>query len=487
MNPKTFLVLLLGCVAAMTARADVSLPRILASNMVLQRGQPVPVWGWAGPGEKVTVTFAGQKKSTVADAGGSWKVTLSSLTASAEPREMKISGTNSITLTNLLVGEVWLCSGQSNMEKPIGPRSGQRPTSNYLEELADADHPNIRLFCIDRTMTAEPLRDLKSGEWFQCSSNSLETIKFSAVAYFFAREIQKELKVPVGLVESSWGGTRIEPWTPPAGFQSVPQLTDLSYPPAAGKKLTNTLPSVLYNAMIAPLVPFAIRGALWYQGESNCMGPQPDGPIYTAKMEALVQGWRKVWAQRKLPFYYVQIAPFRYYDSKTRRAPSVETLPEFWEAQTRALRIPDTGMAVITDLVDRLNDIHPVQKKEVGQRLALLALAKTYGRRGVVCEGPMYKSVKFGDGKAVVSFDHADGGLMSKDGQPLTWFTIAGADGNFVPAEAKIEGGKIVVSAATVTEPKAVRFGWAETAQPNLFNKAGLPANPFRTDAPPSW
>ena len=472
-------------VTTTSSLAEVTLPHVFGDNMVLQRSQPVPVWGWATPGERVTVEFAGQHQSAATDHDGKWKVRLHSLTASAQPAELKISGANQITLTNILVGEVWLCSGQSNMEKPIGTRPGQKPTRNYLQELAAGDCPQIRLFLIKPAMSDTPVKDIKS-DWHVCSSNTLEQHKFSAVGYFFAREIQKELNVPIGLVESSWGGTRIEPWTPPVGFAAVPKLKDFAIPVVSKgtNKPANTRPMVIYNAMIAPVAGFAIRGALWYQGESNCMGEHPDGAIYTDKMAALINGWREVWGQRRLPFYYVQIAPFHYFEAKTPRVPTAEALPEFWEAQTRALRIPDTGMAVVTDLVENLNDIHPTQKKEVGQRLALLALAKTYGNKSLVCEGPMLKSVKFANGRAVVAFDHAEDGLVNKDGEPLTWFTIAGADGKFVQAEATIADGKVIVQATSVSEPKAVRFAWNEAAQPNLFNGAGLPANPFRTDAP---
>ncbi len=471
---------------ASSGLAEVSLPHVFGDNMVLQRGQPVPVWGWAAPGEKISVEFAGQRRSVTTDPAGKWAVRLRPLKASAQPAEMKISGANQIALTNVLVGEVWLCSGQSNMEKPIGTRSGQKPTRDHLQELAAADCPQIRLFLVKPAMSGTPVKDITS-DWQVCSSNSLEETKFSAVGYFFAREIQKELNVPIGLIESSWGGTRIEPWTPAVGFKSVPSLEELAFSTASGtNKPANTHPMVIYNAMIAPLVAFAIRGALWYQGESNCMGDHPDGNSYTAKMAALIQGWREVWGQKRLPFYYVQIAPFHYFHSRTPRVPTADALPEFWEAQTRALRIPDTGMAVITDLVENLNDIHPTQKKEVGQRLANLALAKTYEQKSRVCYGPMFKSAKFSKGRAVVTFDHAEGGLVNRDGRPLTWFTIAGADGKFVKAEAKIEGDKVVVRAASVAEPKAVRFAWDEGAQPNLFNAAGLPAGPFRTGNPPA-
>ena len=481
MKIKTILLLLTASVSCV--KAEVSLPHVLGDNMVLQRGQPVPVWGWAAAGEKITVEFAGQRRTVVTSDSGKWEVRLRSLKASAQPAELKISGANQITLTNILVGEVWLCSGQSNMEKPLGTKPGQRPTQNYLQELAGGNCPQIRLFRVEPAMAREPVKDVNSA-WHVCSSNSLELTKFSAVGYFFAREIQKELNVPIGLVESSWGGTRIEPWTPPVGFASVPKIAGLASQIPGTNQPANTRPLVIYNAMIAPLVPFAVRGALWYQGESNCMGEHPDGAIYTDKMAALINGWRKLWVQDKLPVYYVQIAPFHYFQSAKPRVPTVETLPEFWEAQTRALRIPDTGMAVITDLVDNLNDIHPTQKKEVGQRLAFLALAKTYGQRRVVCEGPMFRSAKFEKGRSVVSFNHADGGLVKKGGDALTWFTVAGADGNFVAAEAKIDGSKVIISAASVAEPKAVRFAWNESAQPNLFNGAGLPANPFRTGTP---
>ncbi len=251
--------------------------------------------------------------------------------------------------------------------------------------------------------------------------------------------------------------------------------------PAPDTKLDNRIPTALYNAMIAPLAPFALRGALWYQGESNIIDT-PDGPIYADKMRALIEGWRKVWGQGNFPFYYVQLAPFTYFSDREKpRADTPERLAEMWEAQAGALRIPKTGMIVTTDLVDNVKDIHPVNKQDIGKRLARLALAKDYGRKDVVWSGPVYRKAKFEPGRAVLSFDHADGGLVSKDGQPLTWFTIAGSDGQFVAANAVIEGRTVVVSSPEVPEPKAVRFAWHEKAMPNLFNTAGLPARPFRT------
>jgi sialate O-acetylesterase len=428
------------------------------------------------------VEFAGQRRRTKADRTGHWEVRLRPLKASAVPASLVVAGANRITLTNVLVGEVWLCSGQSNMEKPIGEIRGQRPVPNHLEELAASDYPQIRLFKVEREMALTPQRDVNSRGWFLCNSNAQETLKFSAVAYFFGRDIHREVGVPVGLIEAAWGGTRVEPWTPPVGFKEVRALHGRIDLPAPDAELNNRLPTVLYNAMIAPLVPVAIRGAIWYQGESNIMDTQ-DGAIYTDKMRALIEGWRKVWGQGKFSFYYVQLAPFTYYsDRPTPRVDSPERLAEMWEAQTMALRVPRTGMIVTTDLVDDLKDIHPVNKQDVGHRLARLALAKDYGFQDVVWSGPVYRKAKFDGNRVILSFDHVDGGLMASDGEPLTWFTVAGSDREFVPATAVIDGQTVVVSSAEVAEPKAVRFAWHEKAMPNFCNRAGLPARPFRTD-----
>jgi sialate O-acetylesterase len=468
--------------ASVPALAEVSLPRIIDSNMVLQRGQSVPIWGWAAPGERVTVEFSSQTRSTRADKTGRWEVRLRSLKASAVPERMVVAGENRLVLTNILVGEVWLCSGQSNMEKPIGAQSGQKPVLNHEEELADSDYPQIRLFKVEKAMAAAPARDVNSRGWFLCSSNAHERLKFSAAAYFFGRKIHQELGVPVGLIESAWGGTRIEPWTAPVGFEAVRTLRGKIALPAPDTSISNRTPAALYNAMIAPLVPFAFRGALWYQGESNLMD-SPDGPIYAEKMRALIQGWRRTWGMGNFSFYYVQLAPYTYFsDRTTPRVDSPGRLPEMWEAQTAALKLPKTGMIVTTDLVKDVQDIHPVNKQDVGARLARLALAKDYGRKDVVWSGPMFRKAKFERGRAVLYFDHVDGGLVSKDGKPLDWFTIAGSDGKFVPAIAAIEGATVIVSSPDVPKPAAVRFAWHEKAMPNLFNAAGLPAVPFRTD-----
>ncbi len=465
------------------APTALQLPSVFGDNMVLQQQQPVPIWGWSRPGTEVTVKFAGQVRHARAGADGRWETSLGLLPASSQPADLVIEAGETRTLTNILVGEVWLCSGQSNMEKPIGKQPGQRPCFNYEQELAAADFPEIRLFKAHTALSAVPEKDVtKASGWQLCNSNSLDAIKFSAAGYFFGREIHNRLKVPVGLVESTWGGTRIEPWTPPLGFELVHSLAGLATPLSATNKLVNTMPTVIYNAMIAPLVHFAMRGVLWYQGESNCMLPVSDGAIYTDKMEALISSWRQLWGEGDFPFYYVQIAPFKYFSGKKQYAASPGALPEFWEAQTRALRIKNTGMIVTTDLADDVKDIHPRDKQDVGKRLALVALNKTYGHKDLVCSGPSFKKMKIQDGQAVLFFHDADGGLVSKDGQPLTWFTIAGPDGKFVPADAAITNGTVVVSSPAVPQPVAVRFAWSEIAQPNLFNGAGWPAVPFRTD-----
>jgi sialate O-acetylesterase len=476
----------LGLVSAIlsvqiSARAELKLPAIFGDNMVLQQQMRVPVWGWAAPGAEVKVTFGGQHKATRAAADGKWLVKLGKLKASFVPQSLVIESSETKRFTNILVGEVWLGSGQSNMEKPIGLQPGQKPVFNYEQELAAADYPNIRIFQVEKRLSAQPRLHLeKFHGWQECSSNALNSISFSAAAYFFGREIHTNLNVPVGLIESSWGGTRIEPWTPPVGFQSVPSLAQLHTPDFGTNRIPNTAPSVLYNAMIAPITGFALRGALWYQGEANRSDTN-----YDLKMSALVGGWRQLWNEGDFPFYFVQIAPFTYINNLATYSADTDPLPRFWVQQARAARqIKHAGMIVTTDLVDDLKDIHPRDKASVGHRLALLALDETYEKE-VPSAGPAFERMNTVGNKAVLKFAHTHGGLVSKDGQPLTWFAIAGADGKFVPAEARIVAkNKIEVSAAGVDQPVAVRFAWDQLAQPNLCNGAGLPAEPFSTQFP---
>lgn len=461
---KRVLVLLL-VVAAMpltALQADVKLPQIFDNNMVLQREKPLAVWGWADAGEDVTVSVAGQTKSTKANDAGKWRVDLAPLKSGGDPVELVVKGKNEIKLTNVLVGEVWICSGQSNMEWPVAA------SDNPQEEIANAKHPNIRLYHIKKTPKATPSDELVlEYTWCECSPETIA--RFTAVGYFFGRKLNEDLDVPVGLINTSWGGTRIEPWTPPAGFDSVEAVKDVDQPLEEGK-FNHQSPTALYNGMVHAFVPFTVRGAIWYQGESN----RGEGMLYFEKMKALINGWRTVFENPEMPFLFVQLAPFKYNGSET-------ALPEIWEAQTATLGVKNTGMAVTTDITN-LADIHPRNKQDVGYRLALWALAGTYGK-DLVYSGPLYKSMKVEGSKVLLTFDHSEG-LKSRDGKDLSWFTIAGEDGNFVEAKATIDNDTVVVWSDAVSSPKAVRLGWHQLAEPNLVNGAGLPASPFRTDKP---
>jgi sialate O-acetylesterase len=496
------------------ANADIKLPAIIGSHMVLQQQTPIQIWGWAEPGEEISVTFADQRARISADGEGKWKIKLKAMTAGGGPYTMTISGTQSrpVILDNILLGEVWVCSGQSNMEWELWRTHSPSP------EIQRADFPQIRLFHVPRKVSTQPLEDMEA-EWKVCNPETARY--FSAVAYYFGREIHKKLEVPVGLISTRWGGTPIEPWTPVTGFKSMPELHHIleemkpaeeeyrqtlreflpeledwieKTKPALSQGINLPLqpeiplhpqhdpqaPTVLYNAMIHPLIPFAIRGAIWYQGESN----RNDGLIYTKKMEALISGWREVWNVGDFPFYYVQLAPYDYSytpEEEGSGVPDHLRLPLIWEAQLNALKIPNTGMAVITD-IGNLYDIHPRNKKDVGCRLSLWALAKTYGWKDLVYSGPLYKSMAVEGDKIRIRFDHVGSGLISLDNRPLTWFEIAGPDRIFYKARAEINGDSVLVWSDKVTEPVTVRFGWHQVAEPNLGNKEGLPASPFRTD-----
>ncbi|HEU5364480.1 MAG TPA: sialate O-acetylesterase [Hanamia sp.] len=466
-----FTFFLLFCVAKVNA--GVTLPKIIRSDMVLQRGQKVPIWGEASAGEKITVTFHNQTKNAVADKSGKWMVNLDKMNASALPSEMIIKGNNTITLKNILVGEVWLCSGQSNMEYTMRKNSKVVKTDSSknspIDELERANNPDIRIFLV--TQKNLLYQDSSHSGWSIAKDSALRS--FSAAGYFFAKELYAKLHVPIGMISAAIPGSAIEPWLSGA----IPKQQQKDKP----IKLDESQPGKFYPKMIQPLAPFAIKGFLWYQGETNCF--QNESIEYTYKMQALINGWRKLWKDNKLPFYYVQIAPFYYSKSAGKYPLTVETEPKFWEAQTLAMNIPYTGMVVINDLSNSPDDLHPRGKWEVGRRLAQWALAKDYGLK-VVPSGPIYKRMKITNGKIELEFNYLGKGLESKDGKPLTWFTIAGANGKFVPAKAVIEGNKVIVSSPLVPDPKNVRFAWSEAAQPNFFNKDGLPAVPFRTDNP---
>jgi sialate O-acetylesterase len=449
------------------AMAAIKLPSVIGDNMVLQRDQPVAIWGWDDAGTEVTVTIGEKKATATTCEEGKWCVQLPAMAAGG-PHTMTIAGTDTVTVKNILIGEVWLCSGQSNMEWSV------KASNNADEEIAAADYPRIRHIKIPHVPAETPQSDVASDGWQVCSPQT--AAGFTACGYYMARHLLGQLDVPIGLIGSNWGGTRIEPWTPPVGFKQVPALKDIAdnlenFPSKkADGKINHQSPLALYNGMIAPLVPYTIRGAIWYQGESN----NGEGMLYHEKMKALIAGWRSIWGKEDLPFYFVQLAPFRYGGQPTR-------LPGIWEAQSATLSVPHTGMVVTVD-ISNITDIHPRNKQDVGKRLALWALAKQYGQKDLVYSGPLYKSMQVEGDKAIISFDHVGGGLVSRDGKPLSWFAIAGEDKKFVEAQAEIDGANVVVSAEGVTDPVAVRFGWHQEAEPNLSNKEGLPASPFRTD-----
>jgi sialate O-acetylesterase len=470
-------------------KADVTLPSIFSDNMVLQRDKPVPVWGWVAPGVAVKVAFDRQVKSTVADAEGRWKVLLDPLPASAEPRTLSVSssaGTKSFA--NVLVGEVWLCSGQSNMDFGIGLGL------NGPEEIAAANYPNIRLFLVPKIQGGSdlPQKDV-NATWKGCSPQTVAEAGwggFSAAAYYFGRELHKNLNVPIGLVESCFGGTPIENWAPGDVWGGI-------------KELEHTKPgSNLFNAMIAPLAPYALRGVIWYQGEANMV----DGMLYYHKMRALIGGWRQVWRRPPglgsdlggvdFPFYFAQLTSFANGGDFIATSPEGNLgwpWPTLREAQVKAMQIPHTGMIVTMDIGRTDKDQHALNKQDVGKRLAQWALAKDYGRK-VAFSGPLYRQCQVRGHEILISFDCAETGLMVgektglepvkelKDGK-LKWLAIAGADKKFYWADARIEGKTLVASSKDVPNPVAVRYAFTMyTDGAMLYNKAGLPASQFRTD-----
>ena len=506
MNPHLFRVLtfvtaLLLVPLAAGAETPLRMPAMFGDHMVLQRDRAVPVWGWAAPGEEVSVGFGGQKKTAKADAEGEWLVKLDPLAATAAPRQLEIvRAAETLVFTDVVVGDVWLCSGQSNMHFQMDR------VENSRQEIAAADYPAMRFFTVEHQFGQQPKTDA-SGAWKPVSPATAAGC--SAVAYYFGRDLQRKLGVPVGLLVSSVGGTRIETWmrsetlaatgeagpliakwqhVSPAEFENIAAAyrayqhqRDKVYPqsvkaakakggpvppePVMPKLRCHDCPGALHNGMIAPLQPFAIRGAVWYQGESNSAQPGP----YAKLLPAMIADWRRVWGN-ELPFLFVQLAPHR------------NTHPAFREAQHRIWqKTPRTAMVVTTDVGDA-NDIHPTRKSPVGERLALAARALS-DDEPVEYSGPVFKSITVNNGRAVLSFTHVGAGLMAK-GDSLKGFTIAAKDGKFVPANAVIEGPTVVVTSEKISEPAAVRYGWAMVPDVNLCNREGLPAAPFRTDAP---
>ncbi|MBN2584699.1 MAG: sialate O-acetylesterase [Planctomycetes bacterium] len=483
-------------------RADVRLPTVFADDMVLQRDMPIHVWGWADPGEAVTVGLAGKTAEAKADQHGAWDVTLPAAKAGG-PVEITIKGRNSLKLKNILVGDVWFCSGQSNMYWPV------KNSANAQEEIAKADWPQIRLFEVAKDAAVKPRQDVY-GLWRVCSPSTVGS--FSAAAYYFARHLHKELKVPIGLIHSSWAASSAHPWTSAEGLAADPKVKTFAenvmkstatslekfaqefdskwaewdkaaaearsqgkQPPArpevSFKNEVRAVPSALYNGMVAPLTQMPIKGVIWYQGENDAHR----GMFYQAIFESLIRDWRKQWKQEKMPFLFVQLANYQ-----ARQAePSESKWAELRAAQAAATRLPATGMACIIDIGEAEN-IHPSNKQDVGLRLALAALRVAYDK-DVVYSGPVLHQWQAKGNSAAMRFDHIGGGLMVR-GEKLKGFAVAGPDKKFFWAEATVKRDQVIVTSDKVSDIKAVRYAWADNPECNLYNKEGLPAVPFKTD-----
>jgi len=484
-----------GLIVPLKTKADLNVAEIFGDNMVLQQGKTVPVWGWAKPGEKVSVKFKGQEVSGVAGDDGKWTVKLSEMKTDSVPYEMEIvSGNEKRVIKNILIGEVWLCSGQSNMAFTV------KEGTNAKEQIAKADFPEIRFFTMPRRQP--------------------ETVKsFSAVGYFFGRTLNEKLKIPIGLINSSVGATFAEAWTSYEGLKKEKRLkavferhtklmeknafdkrvrqwqNDLAewkkIPEAERKKRetiskwwrktappygypgSSGMPSCLYNAKINPLVPFTIRGVIWYQGESNVARPREYGILFPA----LINDWRDKWQEGDFPFYFVQIVPCSEFEEGK--------LPELWHSQYKTAKgVKNCGFISAIDFIGDVNNPHPEEKEPVGFRLAMLALSETYGIRGLEYKSPSVKEMKKENGKIRIFFDNVSReGLISKDGKALSWFEIAGKDKKYVKAEASIEGGNtVLVSSSEIKSPEYVRYAWNSIAEPNLCDKNGLPVLPFSSE-----
>ena len=440
-HPKLAAATLVAFATVLPARADVKLPAIISDHMVLQQGKAAPLWGWADPGEEVSVSIAGQTKTTRAGDTGKWSIKLKSLSAGG-PHQLVVKGKNEILISDVLVGEVWLGSGQSNMAQPA------QEARDFATTKAESDQPHIRMFKVESRGSTKAQADC-TGAWKVCSPETIG--RFSAVLYFFGRQLHDTLKVPLGLINSSVGGTQIELWISPEAQKDERREGEL------------------FNGKIAPLIPYTIAGAIWYQGEANAKSPE-QARLYRDQLPTLIKDWRTRWGY-DFPFAWAQLPNF------TGRA-------EGWclvrEGQLKSLAVPTTGMAITVDIGDAGN-IHPKNKQETARRLSLWALGTVYGKKVPTTSGPLPTSQKFRSDEVVLSFSHADSGLVAKNGD-LKGFIIAGSDHQWLPAQAKIKGKQVIVSNSAVKNPVAVRYGWQDDPDCNLYNGAGLPASPFRTD-----
>ncbi len=480
--------------------AELRLPAVISDNMVLQSDSSVPIWGWAEPYQRVDVkgSWMTLARSARANADGKWMIKIKSPQAGGPYTIVFQSGKEFIEVKDVLSGEVWFCSGQSNMEFPL------KSSNNGERAVAESNIPQIRLFKVPHTIADNPLDDTQA-QWKLSSPET--SADFSAVGFYYGRSLHQIQNVPIGLIQSTWGGTPAESWVRKETlttdkelipilerfanrvlnfsqimdkyqkdtelWEQMPQETkETVKKPAIPVMRTQSSPASLYNGMVAPIIPYKIKGVIWYQGEAN----RKRAWQYRKLFPVLIENWRSDWDQGTFPFYFVQLAPYKYGDENEY------FLPELREAQLYTMRtVVNTGMAITMDIGD-MNDIHPTEKQRVADRLALWAVAKDYGRGSMVHCGPLYNSMVVENDKIRIIFDHLGQGLMSTGGQLLTCFTIAGEDKVFYPADAVIERNTVLVSSPEVSTPAAVRFGWNKMDVPNLFNRSGLPASPFRTD-----
>lgn len=454
------LFLILFCFGSVTVSANIRLPNIIGSHMVLQQKSNVKLWGWAAPGEKISIqtSWDGATYQTQATNEAKWLAEIKTPEAGGS-YSISIKGNNTIELEDVLIGEVWVCGGQSNMEW-----SGTQKLPQSIDEAPNARNNKIRLFYVSKSTSKFPQENL-DGKWVVCSPD--EMYKFSAIGYFFGKNLNEKMNTPIGLINSNWGGTPAETWTPEFVVNNNMTIKK-------GSEELKSQPgwphqtAMAYNAMIYPLTNYSIAGAIWYQGESNVRTYYAYEKLFTGMIDA----WRQQW-NKNFPFYFVQIAPFTY------GFKNVGALLR--ETQTRSASHPNTGMVVITDLIPDTTNIHPILKKEVAKRLSDMALNKTYGFKEISFDSPVYSNHIVEKDKIKIHFKNAANGLMAK-GDQISSFEIAAEDKRFLPAQAKIEGNTIIVSNKNIKNPVAVRFAFNNTAIPNLFNKEGLPVNLFRTD-----
>ena len=494
---RLFSLVLLYAALSADLWADVRLPGLFGDHMVLQRDMPIHVWGWADPGEAVNVAFRGESAGTIASPDGRWEIFLEPAEAGG-PYDLVVDGENSIRLTDILVGDVWVGSGQSNMQWPL------ERANNAATEIAAAQHPGIRYFTVTRT-AADTRKDDVEGEWRIVTPETAG--EFSGVAYFFARHLHRELGVPFGIIISAWGGTPAQSWTSSRKLSADPALAEFvakfeadgeaarpgydaafadwerqaaeaeaagdeapRRPPRPRTLNPSATPSWLFNGMIAPLTPYPIRGVIWYQGENDANNRQ--ALLYRRLFRSLIEDWRHEWGQGAFPFLFVQLPNFA-------GGAEGSEWPELREAQAMALGLAGTGMAVTIDIGDS-TDIHPGNKQDAGLRLALAARAIAYGEQGLEFSGPMYRQTTRQGSALRLWFDHAGSGLQAR-GAPLVGFELAGSDGKFVEADASIAGSSVVLTSPEVQAPVQARYAWGDDPESNLINGAGLPASPFRT------